>query len=96
MIMNDVGVLLGGSVMVQTTQNRGLSADEVAERAVEKIISIGNQTHPAIRDQAHAFREHIQAVVTFYIKEAIRNDRATIAICLRDAGYPELIKLLEK
>lgn len=96
MIMNDVGVLLGGSVMVQTTQNRGLSADEVAERAVEKIISIGNQTHPAIRDQAHAFREHIQAVVTFYIKEAVKNDRATLAIRLREAGHPELTKLLEK
>ena len=96
MIMNDVGVLLGGSVMVQTTQNRGLSADEVAERAVEKIISVGDQTHPAIRDQAHAFREHIQAVVKFYIKEAIKNDRATLAIRLREAGRPDLIKLLEK
>lgn len=96
MIMNDVGVLLGGSVMVQTTQNRGLTADEVAERAVDKIISVGEQSHPAIRDQAHAFRQHIQAVVSFYIKEAIKNDRATLAIKLRDAGHPELTKLLER
>lgn len=94
--MNDVGVLLGGSVMVQTTQNRGLTADEVAERAVDKIISVGEQSHPAIRDQAHAFRQHIQAVVSFYIKEAIKNDRATLAIKLRDAGHPELTKLLER
>jgi len=96
MMMNDVGVLLGGSVMVQTTQNRGWNADEIAERAVNKIISVGEQSHPAIRDQANAFREHIQSVVSFYIKEAIRNDRATLAIKFRDADHPELIKLLEK
>jgi hypothetical protein len=95
MIMNDVGVLLGGLVQVQTTQNRGLTAEEVAERAVDRIISVGQNSHPAIRDQAHAFREHIQAVVSFYMKEAIKNDRATLAIRLRDAGHPELVKLLE-
>jgi len=96
MIMNDVGVLLGGLVQVQTTQNRGLTAEEVAERAVDRIISVGQNSHPAIRDQAQAFREHIQAVVTFYMKEAIKNDRATLAIRLRDAGHPELTSLLEK
>jgi hypothetical protein len=96
MIMNDVGVLLGGLVQVQTTQNRGLTAEEVAERAVDRIISVGQNSHPAIRDQAQAFREHIQAVVTFYMKEAIKNDRATLAIRLRDAGHPELTTLLEK
>jgi len=96
MIMNDVGVLLGGLVQVQTTQNRGLTAEEVAERAVDRIISVGQNSHTAIRDQAQAFREHIQAVVTFYMKEAIKNDRATLAIRLRDAGHPELTTLLEK
>lgn len=95
MIMNDVGVLLGGSVMVNTTSNRGLNAEEVAERAVDRIISVGQNSHPAIRDQAQAFRQHIQSVVTFYIKEGIKNDRATIAIRLREAGHPELTKLLE-
>lgn len=93
--MNDVGVLLGGSVMVQTTHDRGLNADEVAERAVDRIISIGERSHPAIRDQAYAFKQHIHAVVTFYIKEAIMNDRATLAVRLRDAGYPELTTLLK-
>lgn len=95
MIMNDVGVLLGGSVMVNTTSNRGLNAEEVAERAVERIISVGQNSHPAIRDQAQAFKQQIQSVVTFYIKEGIKNDRATIAIRLREAGHPELTKLLE-
>ena len=83
-------------IEVRTTENRGFTPDEVAQRCVDKIISVGDQTHPAIRDQAHAFKEHIRAVVSFYIKDAIRNDRHTIAIRLRDAGHPELTTILEK
>ncbi len=82
-------------VEVRTTSNRGFTPDEVAQRCVDKIISVGDQTHPAIRDQAHAFKEHIRAVVSFYIKDAIKNDRHTIATRLRDAGHPELTTILE-
>ncbi len=82
-------------VEVRTTDNRGFTPDEVAQRCVDKIIFVGDQTHPAIRDQAHAFKEHIRAVVSFYIKDAIRNDRHTIATRLRDAGHPELTTILE-
>ena len=41
-------------VKVQTTNNRGFSPDEVAERCVEKLISVSDTAHPAIRDQAKA------------------------------------------
>jgi hypothetical protein len=68
-----------GSVFVNTTQNRGFTPEEVAQRCADKIISVGNDSHPAIREQAIAFKENIQEIVTFYIKEAIRNDRATLA-----------------
>lgn len=83
-------------VGVRTTENRGFTSEEVASRCVEKIIAIGDQSHPAIRDQARAFKERIQTVVTFYIEDAIRNDRHTIATRLRDAGHPELATILEK
>lgn len=95
-VTKDSGVLLSGGVQVNTTSGRGLNAEELAARAVDKIISVGEATHPAIRDQAQAFKEHIRAVVTFYIKEAIKNDRATIAIRLSDAGHPELTTILER
>lgn len=91
----DAGVLLGGGIIVRTTNNRGFTPEEVAEVALDKIIYVGEQTHPAIRDQAQAFKEHIRHVLVFYMKEAIKNDRATIAIRMKDAGHPELIKLLD-
>jgi hypothetical protein len=95
MTMTEKGVLLGGSVEVLTTSNRGFMPEEIAERALDKIIYVGGNSHPAIRDQAEAFRENIRKVLVFYMKEAIQSDRTTIAARLREAGHPELIKLLD-
>lgn len=92
---NDSGVLLGGNVLVQTTNYRGFTPEEIAARAADKIISIGDTSHPVIRDQAQAFKTHIQKVVEFYVKEAIRNDRATLKLMLQEAGYPDLTTLLD-
>jgi hypothetical protein len=95
MTMTEKGVLLGGSVVVMTTKDRGFTPEEVAERALDKIIYVGGNSHPAIRDQAEAFRENIRKILVFYMKEAIQSDRTTIAARLREAGHPELIKLLD-
>lgn len=95
MIESNKSVLLGGSVVVLTTTNRGFTPEEIAERALDKIIYVGQQSHPAIRDQAEAFRENIRQILVFYMEEAIKSDRTSIAARLREAGHPELIKLLD-
>ena len=94
MISYEAGVLLGG-VQVHTSVGRGFTPEEVAERALDKIIYIGDNSHPAIRDQAQAFRENIRQVLVFYMKEAIQSDRTTIAARLREAGHPELVRILD-
>ena len=83
-------------VNVQTTQNRGFSPDEVAERCVEKLISVSDDAHPAIRDQAKAFQKHMEKVVAFYMREAIRSDRTTVYNALRDAGHPKLADAIRR
>ena len=83
-------------IQVATTENRGFTPEELAQRAAGKIISIGDQSHPAVRAQAHAFKQHIEAVMIFYLREAVAQDRVTLANRLREAGYPDLITLLEK
>ncbi len=88
--------ILLGNVMVQTTNNRGNTPEELAERMANKIVYVGGNSHPAIRDQAIAFKAAVQAVCLFYLKEAVTQDRATIAHKLREVGYPDLINLLEK
>jgi hypothetical protein len=93
MIGNQSSVLLGG-VSVATTNGRGWTPDELADRAIEKIIYVGSESHPAIRDQAVAFRTAVRAVIKAYLEEAVNQDRATIAIRLREAGYSNLVHLL--
>ena len=65
-------------VNVVTTQNRGSTPDEVAHRCTEKIMSISEDSPPAIRDQAFAFKLHIEKIIAFYMREAIRSDRTSV------------------
>lgn len=89
------GVLLEGDIKVYTTQNRGFTPEEIAERAIEKIIYVGKDSHPVIRDQAEAFKKHIFVVLVDALRQAVQSDRTTVANRLRDAGHSELIKILE-
>ena len=83
-------------IQVATKNFGGFTPEEVAERALDKIIQVGDQSHPLVREQAIAFRNHIREVLVFYMNEAVKFDRVTLAYKLREAGHPELIKLLEE
>ena len=54
-------------VDIQTTNNRGFTPEEVAARCVDKIVEVGDNAAPEIRDQAHAFKSHLEKVITFFI-----------------------------
>jgi hypothetical protein len=82
------------SVFVETTHSRGWTTEELAARAADKIIYVGDQSHPAVQAQARAFKENVKQVVAFYLNEAVEQDRATIALKLREAGHPDLVHLL--
>ena len=92
----DVSVPEDPFLVVKTTENRGFTPDEVAERCVEKLISVSDGVHPAIRDQAKAFQRHMEKVVAFYMREAIRSDRTTVYNALREAGHPELADAIRR
>jgi hypothetical protein len=83
-------------VTVTTTENRGFTPEEVAQRCVTKIISVSDSAHPGIREQAKAFQQQIESVVAFYMREAIRSDRTTVYNLLKDAGHPELADAIRR
>lgn len=87
---NDVG-----SVMVMTTEGRGFTPEETAERALDKIIYVGSQAHPAIREQAEAFKDSIRQVLIHYMHEAVRSHNVTLVNKFKQAGHPELIPILD-
>ena len=83
-------------VQVNTTDNRGLTPDELSEQCVQKIIAVSDSAHPAIRDQAHAFSKHLEQLVAYYMRQAIHSDRTTVYNALKDAGHPELAELIRR
>lgn len=92
--MLDACALLGG-ITVQVTSGRGFTPEEVAERALDKLIYVGEHVDPVIRDQALAYRDRMRLVLVQYMREAINSDRTTLANKFRQAGHPELIQLLK-
>jgi hypothetical protein len=83
-------------VSVSTTDGRGHTPEELAEFCANKLISVSEDAHPAIREQAKAFRAAIVHVVTRYMKEAVTNDRVTVYNALVDAGHPQLADAIRK
>jgi hypothetical protein len=96
--MNDMSLLFGvtaGNVTVQTTSNRGFTPEEIAERALDKVVYVSSQSHPAIRDQAEAFKDSIRKVLVFYMHEAIRSNHVTLVNKLNNAGHSDLAAILD-
>jgi hypothetical protein len=83
-------------VQVNTTDNRGLTPDELAEQCVEKIIAVSDSAHPAIRDQARAYSKHLERLVTYYMRQAIHSDRTSVYNALKDAGHPDMAELIRR
>jgi hypothetical protein len=88
-------VVISQDVQIMATSGRGFTPEEVAERALNKIIYVAEDANPVIKEQAQAYRDHIRQVLVHYMKEAIKSDRTTLANILTNAGHPELVKLLE-
>lgn len=91
----DVGVLLGG-VKVYTTTERGFTPEEIAERALEKILYVGEQSHPVIREQAQAFKDAIHSVLVFYLREAQSSERTNIIASLTKQGFEDMAQTIRR
>jgi macrodomain Ter protein organizer (MatP/YcbG family) len=83
-------------VLVNTTKGRGFTPEELSEQCVQKLISVSDTAPPAIRDQARAYQKHIETLVAYYMRQAIRSDRTSVYNALNDAGHPELADLIRR
>lgn len=83
-------------VQVHTTSGRGETPEEVAARCASKLMYVSDSAPPEIRDQARAFKDHIEKVVAIYMREAIASDRTTVYNAIKDAGHPELAELIRR
>ena len=83
-------------VEVHTTSGRGETPEEVAARCANKLMHVSDSAPAEIRDQARAFKAHIEQVVAHYMREAIASDRTTVYNAIKDAGHPELAELIRR
>jgi hypothetical protein len=85
-----------GSFLVKTTNERGFTVEEVAEDLLNKLIFISSESHPAIREQAIAFKDQIRPVIVHYMKQAVRSDRTTLAAQLSKEGHTYMAEIIRK
>jgi hypothetical protein len=85
-----------GDVVVKTTENRGLSPEELAERAVEQIVSVSDSVDPIVRQQAEAFKNRIYHVVLGIIKQAVKSDRTTLVNEFIQQGHSDVADILRR
>jgi hypothetical protein len=85
-----------GNVDVTTTDYRGHTIEEVADRATNKIISVSDQAPAPIREQAHAFKEVCKKVIVYYMQEAVNNHMCTICNQLEKQGQKDLANIIRR
>jgi hypothetical protein len=67
-----------GDVTVHTTCNRGHSAEELTEMALEKVIHISGDMPEPIKVQVMAYKDSLRDILLFYMRQAMLSERVTI------------------
>jgi|TARA_X000001382_G_scaffold10505_1_gene7203 hypothetical protein len=88
--MFDLNVGSVGAVNIVTSENGGLSNDQIAEMLASKLIYISDDAPEPIRLQAEAFRDKVRNLAQYYIELARKEERASICSKVREAGQMEL------
>jgi len=94
--MFNVNVSEIGSVNVMTSNNGGLTNEQIADLAVDKIASISDQAPPHVRQQAKIFKNHLKHVLYHYLLLARREERGTIIQALRSSGQKETAEYIRR
>ena len=83
-------------VEVHTTNGRGFTVEEIADRFVNRLIDVADTAHPDLRAQANEFKDNIRVLIVSAMVEAIRSDRTTIFNTLKNNGHGDVAELVRK
>jgi len=92
----DHGLFEVGSVNVVTTSKTGLTPEYWAERALERIIAVGEKSHPLVIQQAQEFKDNIRDVLIYYFRQAVKSDRTTLYNLFNQQGHDDMAEILRR
>ena len=85
-----------GPVNVVTTSNRGHSAEEMADLALNKIMLVRDNAPPVIRDQAIAFSKKLKEILIFYMNRMAQSERTTIWALMKKQGHEDVAEIIRR
>ena len=94
--MFNVNVSQLGSVVVKTSEQGGLSNEQIADLAVDKIASVSEDAPPHLKEQAKLFKEQLKGIIHHYLLLARKEERATIMQALRSSGHKEMAEYIRR
>lgn len=83
-----------GKFMVYTTDNRGHTPEELADMALEHLITVSDAAPPQIRIQAHEYRHKIHELLVRYMRKAVEQDRLTVCHQLEQSGQTDVATII--
>jgi hypothetical protein len=94
--MFNVNVSQLGSVVVKTSEQGGLSNEQIADLAVDKIASVSEDAPPHLKEQAKLFKEQLKGIIHHYLLLARKEERASIIQALRSSGQKETAEYIRR
>jgi hypothetical protein len=95
-MLDSVGSSQLNDVLVFTTEDRGHSAEEMAEMAMNKIMTVSESAPPVIKEQALAHREMLKQLLIFYMERMAQSERTTIWAKLRQQGHADMAEIIRR
>ena len=95
-MLNVVASVESGACEVHTTEFRGFTPEEIAQRAVGKIVSVAEGADPVVAEQAEAFKGRVYHVIVKACKDAIQSDRTSLYNLLTQQGHEDMANILRK
>ena len=85
-----------GTVSVATTEFKGHDVDFWAKTLSDRIVSVGEECHHVIAQQAVAFKDAVLKLIAYYMREAIKSDRTTLINELNRQGHEDVAEIIRR
>ena len=94
--MFNVNVAQVGSVNVATSEHGGLSDEQIAELALEKICLVSDTAPEPIKQQALAYKDNLKQILLYYVRLAKKEERASIVNIIETNAGQDMANLIRR